>query len=376
VAARWSRDDDALLERLYGDGEPVRLIAERLHRSEDAIVARRRALGIAGRDRGWSSSRDALVVAAARAGLPASVVAASLRMPADRVRRRRARLVGSRPAARRYDATEDAAIADALGTGGDLDALAERLGRSPEALRLRARALGVYAAPRRRRWTPVEDDALRAGYRDGCSCRQIAERMGGGRTPTAVAARARKLGLSTYGRCWSADEDERLRNLLRTGMTLDAVALTLVRSPEAVRQRARKLSLVVPQATTPPMRRGGERWTAHEDELLRSNATAAPIVLAAVLGRSDGAVRARMRSLSLVAQRQRSPHYPIPRPRELSPGELALLSRELVGDPEPAAARMLAVARRLRRPPAAIREHLLSVRQLDGTSFGEARAQR
>jgi hypothetical protein len=374
MAARWSRDDDALLERLYGDGEPVRRIAERLQRSEDAIVARRRALGIAGRDRGWSPSRDALVVAAARAGLPASVVAASLRMPADRVRRRRASLVGSRPAARRYHAAEDAAIAGALRTGGDLNALAERLGRSPEALRLRARALGVYAAPRRRRWTRAEDDALRAGYRDGCSCRQIAERIGGGRTATAVAARARKLGLSTYGRCWSAHEDEQLRELLRTGTTLDAVALALVRSPEAVRQRARKLTLVVPQATTAARRRGGERWTAHEDALLQANVTAHPLVLAAVLGRSDGAVRARMRSLALVAQRQRSPHYPVSRPGELSPGELALLSRELPGDRGPA--RVLAVARRLRRPPTAIRAYLLSVRRLDGTLFGEARAQR
>jgi len=374
VAVRWSRDDDALLERLYGEGEPVRRIAERLQRSEDAIVARRRALGIAGRDRGWSPSRDALVAAAARAGLPASVVAASLRMPADRVRRRRAKLVGSRPAARRYDAAEDAAIAGALQTGGDLDALAERLGRSPEALRLRARALGVYAAPRRRRWTRAEDDALRAGYREGCSCAQIAARIGGGRTATAVAARARKLGLSTYGRSWRPHEDEQLRNMLRAGMTLDAVALRLVRSPEAVRQRARKLSLAVPQATTPRRRRGGERWTAHEDALLQANATAAPIVLAAVLGRSDGAVRARMRSLALVAQRQRSPHYPVPSPRELSPGELALLSRELPGDPEPA--RVLAVARRLRRPPTAIREYLQSARRLDEPSFGAARAER
>jgi hypothetical protein len=157
-------------------------------------------------------------------------------------------------------------------------------------------------------------------------------------------------------------------------MTLDAVALALVRSPEAVRQRARKLTLVVPQPPTARRRRAGEQWTAREDALLQANVTANPIVLAAVLGRTDGAVRARMRSLALVAQRQRSPHYPVPRPSELSPGELALLSRELLADPEPA--RVLAVARRLRRPPAAIRKHLRSVRRLDETSFGAARAER
>jgi hypothetical protein len=95
-------------------------------------------------------------------------------------------------------------------------------------------------------------------------------------------------------------------------------------------------------------------------------------VVAAVLGRSNSAVRARMRSLALVAQGQRTPHHPVPRPRELSPGELALLSRELLADPEPA--RVLAVARRLRRPPATIRRHI--ERRLGGTSFGAARAER
>lgn len=344
-----------LLGRLYGEGEPLRRIAERLGRSEDAIVARRRALAIARRDGGWSPTQDALVVAAARAGLPASAVAAILGIPPDRVRRRRARLVGARQAAAPYHVADDAAIVDALTVGGDLSVLGERLGRSPEALRLRARTLGVYDAPNRRRWTSAEDDALRAGYRDGRSCRQIAESIGGGRSVAALAARARKLGLSTYGRCWSPSDDERLRDLMQApGVTLDAAALTLVRTPEALRQRARKLGIALPRTTV--RRRTGEPWTAREDALLHARATANPIVLAAALGRSDNAVHARMRALALVAQRQRTPHYPVPRLRELSPGELAVLSRELLGDPEPA--RVLAVARRLGRPAAAIRKYV------------------
>jgi transposase len=358
VAARWRRQDDALLERLYGEGEPLRRIAERLGRSEDAIVARRRALAIARRDGGWSAPQDALIVAATRAGLPASAVAATMGIPADRVRRRRARLVGARQAAPRYDPADDAAIVDALTAGGDLSVLGERLGRSSEALRLRARRLGIHDAPQRRRWTPVEDDALRAGYRDGQSCRQIAERIGGGRSAGAVAARARKLGLSTYGRCWSATDDERLRVLMQSRVTLDAVALTLVRTPEAVRQHARKLGLAL--SPTAVRARSGERWTAREDALLRAHQAAHPIALAAALGRSDDALQARMRALALVAQRQRTPHYPVLRPRELSPGELALLARELLGDPEPA--RVLAVARRLGRPPATIRRHIRQLR--------------
>ncbi|MEA2241617.1 MAG: hypothetical protein QOD24_1173 [Solirubrobacteraceae bacterium] len=348
-----------LLARLYGDGEPLRRMSERLGRSEDAIVARRRALGIARRDGGWSAARDALIVAATRAGLPASAVAVALGIPADRVRRRRATLVGARAAASRYDAADDAAIAHVFSVGGDLAVLCERLGRSPEALRLRARTLGAYAAPRRRRWTHAEDDALRAGYREGCSCRQIAERLHGARSVAAVAARARKLGLSTYGRCWSPSDDERLRVLLQTGMTLDAVALTLVRSPEAVRQRARKLAVAMPP--TPVRRRTRRPWTTREDAVLRAHAAANPSVLASALGRSAGAVRARMRELALVAGRQRTPHYRVPRPAALSPGELGVLSRELFADPH--AARVLTVARRLGRPSAVIRRHLEELHQ-------------
>jgi hypothetical protein len=198
---------------------------------------------------------------------------------------------------------------------------------------------------------------LRAGYRSGHGCQQIAACIGGGRSAGAVAARARKLGLSTYGRSWSPADDERLRALLQARVTLDAAALALVRTPEAVRQRARTLGLVVPRA--PVRRRTGEPWAAREDALLRAHRSAHPIALAAALDRSDDAVRARLRALALVAARRRTPHYPVPRAGELSPGELAVLARELLADPEPA--RVLAVARRLGRPPAAVRR---SVRQL------------
>jgi hypothetical protein len=353
VAARWRSEDDVLLERLYGEGAPVRRIAELLGRSEDAVVARRRALAIARRDGGWSEPQDALILAAARGGVPASAVAAAMGIAPDRVRRRRARLVGVRKAAPRYDATDDAAIVDALAAGADLHALSERLGRSPEALRLRARKLGVHDPPGRRRWTAAEDEALRAGYRDGYSCQQIAERIGG-RSVAAVAARARKLGLSTYGRCWSAGDDERLRILVQRRVGLDAAALTLVRTPEAVRRRARKLGLAPPRSAV--RRRTGELWTAREDAVLHAHHAAHPIALASALDRSDSAVQARMRALAIIAQRQRTPHHPVPRLRELSPGERAVLARELLGDPEPA--RVLAVARRLGRSPAAIRRYV------------------
>lgn len=95
--------------------------------------------------------------------------------------------------------------------------------------------------------------------------------------------------------------------------------------------------------------------------MLRAHAAANPSVLASALGRSAVAVRARMRELALVAGRQRTPHYRVPRAAALSPGELGVLSRELFADPH--AARVLTVARRLGRPSAVIRRHLEELQQ-------------
>ena len=193
-----------------------------------------------------------------------------------------------------------------LWTGGDGVAdLAHRLGRSPDAVRLRARALGLNRPAVRRRWTAVEDATLRDGYADGLTCRRIADSLAE-RTLAAVAARARKLGLTTYARAWTAQDDSRLRRLAPLRSPAE-IAQLLGRTPEAVRRRARTLGLTSGPTPRPP--RTGARWSAEEDALVRLHAGMNPGALALRLGRSDLGVAARVRQLGAA---RRPPPLPTP----------------------------------------------------------------
>jgi hypothetical protein len=345
MAGRWTRRDDAVLARLYRDGVAVKDIAGRLERSEDAVNARRRQLAIPARREAtaWSPREDAVLAAATRAGLSAAVVAARVDRPVGQVRWRRRALGLVSSAPRGYSADEDAALRATIVAGGSVEALAARLGRSSGALRLRAVKLGLLSPVRRRRWSASEDAALRDGYDSGLSCREIAGALPG-RTSTAVAARARQLGLATHARRWTAADDERLRRLAgRHGV--EALARLFGRTPDALRQRARRLDLVMHENGT--ARRGGTRWTPAEDELLRLHPGLNPATLGGLLARSDRAVTIRLAKLGLRKGRERSPHHAASRLGALTPGEQALLDRELgPGDPR----RLLTLARRLGLP--------------------------
>jgi hypothetical protein len=342
MVRRWTRRDDAALARLYRDGVAVREIAAQLGRSEDAVNGRRRYLEIAAR-RGrmaWSGSEDAVLTAATRAGLPAWVVAERLGRPVGQVRWRRRALGLASQAARRYAPDDDAAIRATFDDHGDIEDLARRLRRSPDALRLRAAKLGLHRPVRRPRWSPSEDAAVRDGYDNGLSCREIARELPG-RTRAAVAARARKLGLATHARRWTAADDQRLRQLAAHRRVAELARL-LGRTPDALRQRARKLGLVLHESHGAA--RSGARWSASEDDLLRLHAGLNPAVLAGLLGRSDRAVTIRLSQLGLRDGRERSPHHPAPRLGDLTPGERALLDREAdPGNPR----RLVTLSRRL-----------------------------
>jgi hypothetical protein len=358
MARRWTRPEDAVLGRLYRDGAAVRDIAERLGRSEDAVNARRRHLAIAARRVrvAWSEREDAVLSAATQVGLPASLIAERLARPIGQARWRRRALGLVSPAARPYTEDEDAAIRATVASDASVEALAGRLGRSSGALRLRAAKLGLLRPTRRRRWAPSEDAALRDGYDSGLSCREIARELSG-RTPAAVAARARKLGLATHARRWTAIDDERLRHMT-VERPIDQLARLLGRTPDALRQRARKLELTLVEDRS--MGRGRARWTAEEDDLLRLHAGLNPAILAGLLERSDRAITIRLSKLGLRAGRERSPHHAAPRLGDLTPGERALLEREL--DPASPRRRMT-LARRLGLPSTALAAPRTSMRR-------------
>jgi hypothetical protein len=266
------------------------------------------------------------------------------------VRRRRRTLGLSGRASRPYSPAEDEALRALLAEGGDVDALARRLGRSPDALRLHARALGLTDPRPRRRWVEREDVLLRKGYALGLTCPAISARFLPGRSSGAVAARARKLGLASYARLWSAAEERRLAELARLGTPLEEAAALLVRTPEAVRRQARRLGL--PALPSSQQASAHRRWRREDDDLLRGHASLDPGALAQMLGRSDQAVRRRLVALGLRRGRERSPHHPLPPSAEPSPGELRLLARELE---EESAGRLLSLSRRLGRSPGALK---------------------
>jgi hypothetical protein len=328
VAARWRPDEDHRLRRLYLAELPLTAIAHEIGRSEDAVAARRVVLGLAPRrsSRPWSALEDAMLrQATTDVGLPATAVARRLRRPVEQVRARRRRLGLARPSARRYTVAEDDLLRAEWATGADVEALARRLGRSTDALRLRARQLGLHRTAPRRRWSASEDAIVRDGYASGLSCDQVAAALAQ-RTPTAVAARAQRLGLASYARRWTAEDDIRLRHLLSL-RSVDHAARLLNRTPEAVRRRARKLGLAAPRPSG--VTRAGARWTPDEDALLRLHAPLNPAVLATLLGRSDQAVASRLCRLGLRSGRFRSPHHPSFSNGGLTPGERALVEREL-----------------------------------------------
>jgi hypothetical protein len=325
VARRWTPAEDRQLGRLYAEQVAIGQIAMRLGRSADAVVARRRALGIVPRRRSrpWSAREAALVRAGAAAGVPASLLASRLHRSVEQVRWRRRAVAGARPAARPYLPQDDALIRLWPFERGELVSLAYRLGRSPDALRLHAQQLGVHRPRPRRRWTAWEDALIRDGYTSARPCAEIAAQLPR-RSVASVAARAGKLGLSTYARGWSIQDDRRLAHLTVRGDTLEDVAQRLGRTPEAIRRRAVRLG-ATPPAPAPAPRRA-RRWTSAEDELLHLHHALNPARLAQLLGRSDSAVCRRLCALGLRAGAQRSPHHPVSRPRgRPTPGDRATI---------------------------------------------------
>jgi hypothetical protein len=366
---RWSPQEDRALRGLYDEGGSLRVIAERVGRSQNAVSERRRALGIAPRPRirPWSPVEDELLRAGSARGLSAAVIAAKLGRAAEQVRRRRRALLGSARTPVAFTAAEDHAIAANWNSGDDADALARQLGRSAGSLRLRAQKLGLYRPEPRRRWRAYEDAAVRDGYERGLTCARIAAELPG-RSVAAVAARAAKLGLATYARAWTRREDGSLRQMARDGMDLERAAQLLARTPEALRARARKLGVAPPRAARTG--RTGQRWTAGEDELLRLHGALNPAALAELLDRSPEGITQRLRRLGLRAGAERSPHHLMPARRGLTPGQRAAVVRELrSGGP----GREFALAGRLGVEAAAVRSMTKSVAS-EGAS--NARGQR
>jgi DNA-binding CsgD family transcriptional regulator len=360
VSHLWTADDDRLLRSLYEAGETMRAIASRLGRTPDAVDAHRRALGIPHRGRPmrpWAPAEDAFLVAATKAGVPASEIGRRLGRTSDAVRRRREICGITRPRHRPYTPDDDALLRAGLRAGLTWSELASRLGRTGGALRLRAQKLDLIDPAPRRRWTRAEDDLLRFGYRSGWSGAGIHARLLPERTASAICARARSLGLAVYGRRWSPDEDRRLGELVRRGMSTNLIAADLHRSREAVIRRCNEQGLDRPPLVAGRRRKNHRGWTAREDEQLRESPDVDTQTLARMLGRSESAVRRRRKAM-LVAGTSRSQHHTdLVRAEHAKPAQVRQIAKAMPITPT----RLIALSERLQLPYPAIRRVIRQV---------------
>jgi hypothetical protein len=254
----WTADEDAFVRGAAAIDLPATAIATRLQRSpEDVRRRRRRLVGVARAGRPYSASDDDAIRDCWTNSGDARALAQRLGRSTASVRLRARKLDLHDPAPRpRWSVCEDAAVRDGYARGLTCEQIARELpARTTLAVAARAAKLGL--ATYARVWTPTDDGALRQLTRDSLPLERAAQLLG--RTPEALRARARKLGLEPLSSRparrqawrWTPDEDELLR--LHAGLNPASLVELLERSPEAVTQRMRRLGL----------RRGRERSPHH-----------------------------------------------------------------------------------------------------------------
>lgn len=191
--------EDRAIRQAWGPDVDVVALAGRLGRSPGSVRARAHALGChtpVARHR-WSAHEDAALRDGYELGLACAEIARQLpgRSPSAVVAR--AGKLGLASYARVWTAVDDQRLQALASAGVPVEEAARMLSRTPEALRGRARKLGLAPlstsrGPRaRRRWTAAEDDQLRLLI--GTNPALLADRLG--RTPEAVTQRIRRLGL-------------------------------------------------------------------------------------------------------------------------------------------------------------------------------------
>lgn len=130
-------------------------------------------------------------------------------------------------------------------------------------------------------WSPEEDDVLRAASASRWPLAEIVERLG--RTPTAVRGRARALNLGIgVRRAYSADEERQLRILAKQGKHYHEIAEALGLSVQSVKTWCQRHGITV--------RHMNPRWTDEDRKLVAATVRDTVDQLAARLNRSPRAV--------------------------------------------------------------------------------------
>jgi hypothetical protein len=174
-------------------------------------------------------------------------------------------------------------------------AVARALGRTECSVRWKVEDLGLRPE-RLRSWTPADDArALAAAGAGNRALRALADGMG--RSYDALRARQAALGHRTRW-AWDAKDVEALRALAAEGATLASAAAAIGKPAGAVRAKGYTLGVRFAPAPT-----ASAAWDEAADAaLLRHDGTAAGLGrLMDALGRTERAVRTRLRVLGVVA---------------------------------------------------------------------------
>jgi hypothetical protein len=192
-------DEDEAIRVCLGHGGDVVALAHRLGRSPDALRLHARHLGLhrPRPRRRWAEWEDALIRDGYTSALPCAEIARQLPQRTTASVAARAHKLGLISYARRWSTDDDLRLMRLTAQGSTLEDVAQRLGRTPEAIRRRSSRLGLArpapaSAPRHaRRWTPEEDELLRLHH--AVNPARLAELLG--RSDVAVCRRLCAIGL-------------------------------------------------------------------------------------------------------------------------------------------------------------------------------------
>lgn len=213
----WSPREDDLVLAGAARGLPATALTKVLGRSAEELQRRKRTLTGTRQERtAFSPAEDAVLAREWRSASPEELAARLSRSAA--VVRARARKLGlyQPPQRFRWTPEEDAIVREGYAQARGCRQISDQLrGRSPAAVSTRAGKLGLVVHARG--WNSREDRLLADLCRAGMEPARIATRLG--RTPDALRARARRLGvplpasrqIGQRGRHWSAADDALLR---------------------------------------------------------------------------------------------------------------------------------------------------------------------
>lgn len=184
--------------------------------------------------------------------------------------------------------------------------IARKVGRKPATVVAMAKSLGLSGGAyiRTRHWSEKDIALLRRLYPKKMLS-EIAKEMG--RTEKSVRSKAKKLKLhetevSKYKRdaLWTAEQDKRLRKLYGT-MTYEEMAPLIGRDKDSLSRRAIKLGLA-PKKGSPKIE--PRLWTEKEDRLMRQHYRRKTVKeIAGMLGRSTNSVQKRAQDLNIAGAR-------------------------------------------------------------------------